>query len=145
MPAPRTLQLRPRRWLPWALALALTPACVSDVVFDPIGTEWTIAGSWLVNGAPPSASTCAAAGIDFVRVRFFDVSRTADHPRLVFPCAQGSFDTRPEALVASGTWSIALVAIDAEGNAMAMATPQTFEPVDVRGHVELGTADFVVP
>ncbi len=125
--------------------LSLGSACIINATFDPIGTDRRAEGRWLVNGAAPTQESCAAAGIDFVRVRFFDVSRTADHPRLVFPCAQGSFDTRPDGVIAAEAWNIALVAIDAEGNAVVTAPPERVEPVDVSGHLVLTPADFVAP
>jgi hypothetical protein len=127
-----------------ASALAVS-GCVPGVGLDPVGDDWSIGGSWLLNGEPPTAQSCGALGVAYVRVRFYDGERTADHPRLVFPCAQGTFDTRPEQVVRVGTWTLALVAIDAEGRAIATAPPQVFEPVDVTGHIEVSAVDFVGP
>lgn len=126
-------------------ALLLPPTaggCAGGAASDPIGDAWSIQGSWLIDERPPSEASCAALGVVYVRVRFVGLSRTTDHPRLVFPCADGAFDTRPEPVVASGTWNIALVAIDAAGNAIATSPPRAFEPIDVRGHLDLGTARF---
>jgi hypothetical protein len=79
-----------------------------------------------------------------VRVRFFDGERTHDHPDLVFPCAAGAFDTRPERVVAHGTWTLALIAIDADGNLLAAGTPETHDTADAGGHLVLGNVDFLL-
>ncbi len=122
-----------------ALALA---GCIAEVTFDPVGTAASVEGSWTIAGAPASADTCRAMGIDYVRVRFYREERTADHPHLVFPCEQGSFDTRPDRVVADGTWTMALVAIDAEGNQIAVGPQETVTSGAVDEHIALAPVDF---
>ncbi len=122
-------------------ALALS-SCVAQVTFDPVGTADTVAGSWTVQGQPASVATCSELGIDYVRVRFYRGDHTSDHPALVFPCERGAFDTSPERVVASGTWTMALVAIDADGNTISLGAQETIETAAVGGHIVLTSVDF---
>jgi hypothetical protein len=127
-----------------SLVLATLPlaGCIAEVSFDPVGTAASVEGSWTIDGAPASAEACRAYGIDYVRVRFYRDERTADHPHLVFPCAQGSFDTRPDRIVAEGTWTMGLVAIDAEGDAIAVGPEEMASPAALGGHIALAPVDF---
>jgi len=117
--------------------------CIVEITFDPIGADASVEGSWTINGAAPTAESCAALGISHVRVRFFDGDRWADHPELVFSCTEGGFDTRPQAVVADGQWTMALVAIDADGDAIAMGPTQTVDTLAGGGHIALTPIDFM--
>lgn len=123
--------------------------CIGEVSFDPVGTAASVEGQWTVSGAAPTTESCAALDITHVRVRFFDEGeRTFDHPRLVFPCEQGSFDTRPDRVVASGQWTMQLLAVNAaapvgESNVVASGEQQLADTLDARGHIVLDPVDFV--
>ncbi len=92
--------------------------CIVNVDFDPVGSAASVQGSWTVEGAPPTAESCAE--IAYVRVRFFEDDERRDHAGLVFECAAGGFDTRPERVIAQGLWTVALVAIRADGSVVEM-------------------------
>lgn len=132
----------------WLGALALSLAvgvsgCIVDVIVDPIGQDASIAGSWTVEGAAPTAESCAALGITNVRVRFSSGTETRLHPDLVFDCAVGQFDTRPQRVVADGTWVVQLVAIDADGVEIAAGPESTFDTLAMNGHFDIPAVDFV--
>jgi hypothetical protein len=133
--------VKPLAPLSLLLVLALG-GCIAEVTFDPVGTAASVEGSWTIGGAVASAEACRALGIDYVRVRFYRDMRTSDHPHLVFPCERGSFDTSPERIVAEGTWTMALVAIDAEGNPIAVGPRETLSTSS--GHIALAPVDFTV-
>lgn len=76
-----------------ALALAVATGCVVKVDFDPHGSDFEIVGSWTVNGEAPNADNCAAAGIERVRLVFYDGGSPFFFPELSAPCADGGFDT----------------------------------------------------
>lgn len=88
--------------------------CIVSVEFDPVGTAASMEATWTVQGAPATEDSCGE--IRFVRIRFFDGDEHRDHPDLVFDCAAGGFDTRPERLVASGAWTVAPIAIRPDGS-----------------------------
>lgn len=127
-----------------ATALALgASGCIVDIVFDPVGADASVEGAWLINGETPTAANCGALGISRVRVRFYDGSRTFDHPDLVFPCEQGSFDTSPRAVLADGVWTMEMLAIDASGAVIARGRQETFDTLVEGGHIVMTTMDFV--
>jgi hypothetical protein len=135
-----------------AIALAFcslsAAGCVASVRFDPVGSAATVEGAWLLDGAAPSSESCAARSITHVRVRFFepdDPEVFRDHPDLVFPCEDGSFDTRPQAVLASGAWSSTLLALDANaplGEELIVAMGPDVESSTTSGHVVLPPVDF---
>ncbi|MEZ4338856.1 MAG: hypothetical protein R3B82_19740 [Sandaracinaceae bacterium] len=101
------------RAVPWILAVALS-GCIVPVDFDPVGEASSMQGSWTIASATPTAESCGE--IAYVRVRFFRDEEHRDHHALVFECSAGGFDTRPERVVAEGAWTVALVAIRADGS-----------------------------
>lgn len=102
-----------RAWLALACAaFVAVSGCV--VILDPIGNDASVEGQWLINGATPTAASCASLGITHVRVRVRDGSRIIDPAALVFDCADGGFDTRPNLVLADGTWTLQLVALNAD-------------------------------
>lgn len=98
---------------PTLVALALS-GCIVPVDFDPVGEAASMQGAWTIAGAAPTAASCGE--IAYVRVRFFEGEEHRDHAELVFECVAGGFDTRPMRVVAQGAWSVALVAIRADGS-----------------------------
>jgi hypothetical protein len=140
-------------WLGWlGAALGATPlvvsGCAATTSFDPVGSAATMEGSWQLAAAAASEESCAASGITHVRVRFFEEERSVDHPQLVFPCAQGSFDTRPTGVLADGVWSVRLLGLDnrvpAGADTVVASGPlSTFDTRTEGGHVVLGQIDLV--
>lgn len=122
------------------LTLATT-GCVVNVGFDPFGTAQTASGSWTIAGAAPSAASCEAAGVDYVRVRLYDGDGYRDGGELVFGCADGAFDTRPEGVLAGGTWTLGMVAIDADGQPIAMQAALGSDAITADGHITLPNFD----
>ena len=111
--------------------------CIVNVDFDPVGSASSMQGSWTVGGAPPTAASCGE--VAFVRVRFFEGEEHRDHAGLVFECEAGGFDTRPDRLVAAGQWTVAPVAIRADGSVVEVG-PTT----ELDTHAE-GGGHLVVP
>ena len=116
--------------------------CLVDIVFDPVGTDATVAATWSVEGAAPTAESCAELGVTRVRVRFYDGVRRFDHPDLVFDCADGSFDTRPRAVVADGIYDMQLLAIDNAGVVIGEGPRERVDTLAVAGHIQLTAVDF---
>ncbi|HEY8428660.1 MAG TPA: hypothetical protein VIL20_09810 [Sandaracinaceae bacterium] len=136
-----------RTSLTTALGSVVLAGCIAGVSFDPVGTAASVEGRWTVAGAAPSSARCAELSITHVRVRFYDGERTFDHPDLVFPCEQGAFDTRPERVVAGGTWTMQLLAIDnttpvGESNVVGAGPLEMLDTGDARGHLVLTSVDF---
>ncbi len=121
-------------------ALALS-GCIVPVGFDPVGDASSMQGSWTVAGASPTVASCGE--VAYVRVRFFEGEEHRDHHDLVFECALGGFDTRPERVVAEGAWQVALVAIRADGSVVEQGPTHT---VDTRaeggGHLAIPPFDL---
>lgn len=97
-----------RRSLVGSLALAamVLSGCVVTVdTWSPIGTDASATGSWTLNGAVPTISACAAAGINSVEVQF---SNRLDSPVIpldfVFDCADGGFSLSN--VLAAGTYDV---------------------------------------
>lgn len=125
--------------------------CVASVDFDPVGTGATVEASWTIEGAAASAESCAARSITHVRVRFFDPADAEifrDHPDLVFACAGGSFDTRPDPVLKSGEWTLRLLALNNDamlGQDFVVASgPEVLSDTST-GHVVIPPVDFVFP
>lgn len=123
------------------LTAVTASACVVEVNFSPLGADFSVDGSWQVNGAVPSASSCSAAGISDVELVFFD--GTTEFVFDTFPCADGSFDTRPSKVLAFGSYTTRWRAIGATGNIIASGdmTPLV---VTNQTHVTLAPVNFVI-
>ena len=129
-----------RAWLALAgAAVVMASGCV--VVVDPIGSDASVEGQWLINGSTPTAASCAALGITHVRVRVRDGASVFDPADLVFPCADGGFDTRPGAVLADGVWTLQLVALNADGASgeveVAVGPAETHDTLAEGGHIRL--------
>lgn len=105
---------RVRPFVLLGLPALLLGGCIVPVEFDPVGEVASVQGEWTIGGAAPTAASCGE--IAYVRIRFFEGEDHRDHPALVFDCADGSFDTRPRRVVAQGAWTLAPVAIRADGS-----------------------------
>ncbi len=127
------------------VVVMLASACEPTGHLDPRGTSASVSASWLVNGQAADEASCAAATITHVRVRFFDGDVAIDHAGLVFGCAGGAFDTRPERILAGGSWTAALLALNANA-ALGESTVVADGPQGIydasSGHVDLGVVDF---
>ena len=130
------------RWLIGMLPAMLLAACIVQVEFDPVGAAASVQGSWTIDGAAPTAESCEAAEVRFVRIRFFEGDEHRDHPRLVFDCSLGSFDTRPELVVGAGEWEVAPIAIRADGSEVASGTPQRTDTSAGESHIVIAPLDF---
>lgn len=130
-----------------SFSLGLTGCIVEVEPIDPVGTDASVSGSWTIEGAAASAASCAANGITHVRVRVFDGADYADPASLVFPCEDGSFDTRPSAVLADGIWTIQLLAVNsdaASGGVVVDEGPMmTFDTVVEGGHIAIPKVDFM--
>jgi len=117
--------------------------CIVPVSFDPVGAAASMEGSWTIDGAPPSAASCEAAEVSYVRIRFFRDEVHRDHAQLAFDCESGSFDTRPELVVGDGEWVIAPLAIRADGSEVARGELQTFDTrVEGGDHIVVAPFDI---
>lgn len=119
-----------RRPRPLLLPLLLLVACVSPVTFDPTGDDYSVEGRWLLQEGDmgdvlePTQDACDALGVTEVQLRFFSElgGQTFVSDLFLFPCAQGSFDSRDPAfpsedpkVLASGTYFVQYQGLDAEG------------------------------
>lgn len=117
--------------------------CIVQVEFDPVGSAASIQGSWTIDGAAPTAESCTAAEVRFVRIRFFFEGDThRDHAGLVFECLVGSFDTRPDLLIGAGEWELAPVAIRADGSEVVTGARQMADAGASAGHIVVAPFDF---
>jgi len=123
------------------LLALLAAGCIVPVDFDPVGESASMQGSWTVAGAAPSAESCGE--IRFVRVRFFQGEEHRDHADLVFECGLGGFDTRPARVVAQGSWTVAVVAIRADGSVVQESPMMIVDTAsEGGGHLSLPAMDF---
>lgn len=127
----------------------LLAGCVSLSDFDPVGNAVSIQGQWTIDGEAPTDASCAALGASRIRVTFLDERRPVPHPGLFFSCTASSdggeagvFDTAGRRgsgeVVAAGTWTVRLEAIDGTGAVVAIG--ESAEAV-----AEAGGAPIVVP
>ena len=125
----------------FAAAAFATTGCVVEVTFDPFGSDFSAAGSWTVNGATPTAGSCSAAGIDRVRVVFYDGGSPYFYDQLTFPCSDGSFSTGQ--IFAWGSYETEWQALLTDGTiARGPRLPLIVNsPIT---HADLAPADFVV-
>ena len=145
--------------IPLALALFAT-GCVTVVDFDPVGSAASIDVEWRVGSRPPTAESCAGAGIHQVRVGFYDGVgdvRRVDHGALIFAChfpgsrdpsVQGRYpQIQPDGsqprvrLVRAGDWRLGLVAVDAAGAVVASGPIEAWSVAD-GDHVDPAPVDF---
>lgn len=123
--------------------LAAMAGCTVEVTFDPRGTDFSVAGSWTVNGAPATAASCSAAGIAEVGIVFYDGGRPYRFSEFVFPCANGSFDTRPTPVLAYGRYTTQWVAYDARGVEVGTGPMLLLDVSPPITHADLAPANFV--
>lgn len=116
------------------LVALLFVGCIVPVSFDPVGASASMEGSWTIDGAPPTEASCEAVEVRYVRIRFFRDEVHRDHADLAFECADGSFDTRPVLLVGAGEWTIAPLAIRADGSEVARGALQTVDTLAEGGN-----------
>lgn len=147
-----------------ALAFVLVGAsgCVQVSDFNPVGEAASISGAWTIDGAFPTTESCQALGASQVRVTFLDGLRPVVHGALIFACASCSeaseaacfsmrecmlggevecFDTRPDAVVREGTWTVQLEATS--GSTVIAAGPRQVVNASPMGHIALEPVDFL--
>lgn len=128
--------------LPLALASLLAALFALSgclLVYDPLGADASVRGSWTVNGTSPSASTCAAAGIDTVRLGFYDAGSPFYYDTLMAPCSGGTL-TSAGPVLAAGTYEVAWEAF-LNGQRVAQG-PRQFITATVGGTIVVPTVDF---
>lgn len=134
------------------IAFACT-GCIPVTDFDPVGNAASVSASWTVDGAAPSEASCrelvrpfanagSEPGLPRVRVSFLDSERAVPHSGLVFDCALGSFDTGENRVVAAGSWTVRLEAIDPAGRVIAVGPSGVYEATD-GGELALMEAPFL--
>jgi hypothetical protein len=90
----------------------LTPADFTGAgTWDPFGSDWSMEGTWTVNGAPASGATCGA--IADVRVILWHEGTFYSYADLTFPCSAGSFAT--DLIFQYGDYETQWQALDAGG------------------------------
>ncbi|MGF1469498.1 MAG: hypothetical protein ACFCGT_25535 [Sandaracinaceae bacterium] len=125
------------------VALLTSAGCTVEVIFDPLGDDVSVSGSWRIEGQAASRANCQSLGVNQVRVAFFDRGDLFEVGSLVYPCEIGSFDTRPDRVLAAGTYEVALQAIDAAGLIIGSQDVPDTVTVDVGDHLALnGGAPF---
>lgn len=116
--------------------------------FNPMGVDATAEASWTLNGRAPTADTCFAIGVDTVDIVLYAATDTDfEHGVAVATanCVAGRIDTRPTAVVRTGSYLVALEALDSEGRLVEDYTEMT--PLDVTpgSHLLLPVIDFGFP
>lgn len=91
-----------------------------------IGDDTTVSGSWTVMGTTPSAASCAAIGVDQVRLVIFDGGARYTDPLLTAPCSAGFIDTRPTPILSAGLYTARWEAIGA-GEVVASGPERTLD------------------
>jgi len=79
----------------WVVGCALLAGCVSQNPLDPRGEDFSISAEWTVNGMAPSPESCGAAGIEEVRIAFYESSRASYFEELEVCCSVGTISTEP--------------------------------------------------
>lgn len=130
-----------------ALAASAIAGCVVEVTFTPIGNDFSLSGTWTLNGAAPTAAACNAAGIARVGVIFIDGGVKYRFNEFEFPCSQGSFDTRPRLVLADGVYQTQWQAYNASG-AEITGMSMTPLPLDTTAlvpgaHINLAPVNYV--
>ncbi|MGB0678925.1 MAG: hypothetical protein ACPGUV_04620 [Polyangiales bacterium] len=130
-----------------ALSGTFAHGCVVETgTFDPRGSEVSLSGSWTVNGQTPTAQICADAQIETIQIEVREDIDTifADDPTFLrYPCADGSFDTRPEAVLDNDRYLMSWIALAASGEEIGRSEPITVD-VTFEDHADIGTSDFEV-
>lgn len=88
----------------------------SDGSFFGSGIDFGVDANWTVNQQIPSASVCADAGIETVRVVFWDAGTAVDVADLTSPCSAGAFSTNE--IFAYGEYETQWQALDKSGNVL---------------------------
>ena len=117
--------------------------CVVEGSFNPFGSDFTMDGSWLINGEVPTAALCTDGKATDVQLVFVEGSREYLYEELVFPCEQGSFDSADLGLsFRYGTYQLEWQAVD-DSSAILARHPLPFLIVnDPTDQATLETADF---
>lgn len=123
------------------LALLGAAGCRWEVTVGPLGEDATLSGNWTIEGAPVTAASCNAIGIDEVRLAVLDGASTYFSPLLRANCVAGMIDTRPTAVLSEGNYTVRWEGIRA-GSVVATGSSHV---VTARfgGHVLVPTVDFV--
>jgi hypothetical protein len=124
------------------LALAASACTEKASYWTPEGDDATAAGSWTVHGAPATADTCAAAGVDEVALVFVHDGVEVDVGTFTFPCAQGAFDSRPVAVLAAGSYDVHWLFTAVDGGATSFSTTPSTIVAAPGGHVDLAVGDY---
>lgn len=116
----------------------LAPAIdfTTPTAFDPTGTDASVEAHWTVERTAPTAASCAALGIDRVRIAFFDGGTAREYTSLTANCAAGAFDTRPERVIRAGSWTVQFQAVDRSGVVLGSGAMVTVN-VAAGGHLSL--------
>ncbi len=153
-----------RARLAWLTIALFAPAmgCVQITDFNPVGTASTVEAAWTVDGAFPTTETCDALGASVVRVVFLDGLRPLPVGALIAQCARCEqdsnpdcystractlggevecLDTRPNPIVAEGTWTVRVEAFD--GSNIVAAGPEQTITATPMGHIALDPVDFL--
>jgi hypothetical protein len=129
----------------------LVAGCTVSTSFNPLGNEATMEGAWEIDTGqgvvlPADARSCANARIATVELQVFedfdvDPDTFYTSETLTFDCRTGSFDTRPDAVLDDGFFTVQYVALDAAGIELDRS-----EPIDIdvppESHVALPSVIF---
>lgn len=142
------MQLHLKSLLGFAAALSLHGCVVAvNEGFDPRGDDLSLSGDWRIelsrgNPETPTSALCQQIGIDEVQLVLYSGSSDDSYvdSRYRYDCARGSFDTRPERVLESGTYESEWVAYDAAGDEIGRSDRTTMTIQD--GHATAPTAIF---
>jgi hypothetical protein len=122
-------------------SVVLRPAdFVSSGTWDPFGNDWSMEGTWTVNGAPASAATCGT--ISQVRVILWHEGTFYNYADLTFPCQAGGFTT--DLIFRHGAYETQWQALDAGGTVIGEGTRENLTVNPPTTSAILRPIDFVI-
>lgn len=121
----------------------MTAIEVGATGFDPRGSDASMQGSWVIRGQEATSSSCGNMGIADVQLLFKSADGNSERvlPNFTWPCPDGGFDTRPEPVLAAGTYQVEWIALDDSGGEVYHLMSQTIEASE-GGHVVVPEANF---
>lgn len=125
----------------------LTPGCIHEATFEPVGEDVSLEGHWTVNGATANAATCDANGLATVELVVYDGGTEHRYSALKWDCSAGSFDSSPRGLLTRGEYQVQWRAHDAEAHERFRDSIQILQASDlpVGAHLVLHAVDLRPP
>lgn len=99
------------------IAAFVVSACTVEVRFEAAGDDLVVNAEWTINGAPATAASCGASGVDEIQLFFYDIDSLefyTDDTLFIIPCANGSYSSVGP-ILRHGSYRLQVAAYDATG------------------------------